>query len=83
MQISSLTPEIVEQMHLHGKIVAVWVDLTAPEELYSENEQFYQRLYDLGVDMLTTDHPERANEALQSYHHQNVNNKLNRELEIK
>ena len=40
-QIHSLTREIVEQMHESGKIVAVWIDLTAPKDLYEENEAFY------------------------------------------
>ena len=79
-QIQSLTPEIVDKMHSSGKIVAVWIDTTAPKELYEENEAFYQNLYDLGVDMLTTDHPTRANEILQRYHHECENKKLNREL---
>ena len=64
LQIQSVTPEIVQEMHKHGKIVAVWVDLTAPKDLYEENDVFYQRLYDMGIDMLTTDHPLRAQQAL-------------------
>lgn len=59
-----MTSEIVEEMHIHGKIVAVWVDTTAPKDLYEENDDFYKRLYDMGVDMLTTDHPIRAQEVL-------------------
>ena len=51
-------------MHRSGKIVVVWIDLDAPKDLYEENEAFYKNLYDLGVDMLTTDHPTKANEIL-------------------
>ena len=57
LQISSLTQEMVREMHRNGKIVAVWVDDTAPKDLYSENDEFYHKLYDLGVDMVTTDYP--------------------------
>jgi glycerophosphoryl diester phosphodiesterase len=60
MQISSLTAKIVQEMHKNGKIVAIWVDTSAPKDLYEENDVFYKRLYDMGVDMLTTDHPIRA-----------------------
>ena len=48
---------MVREMHRNGKIVAVWVDDTAPKDLYSENDEFYHKLYDLGVDMVTTDYP--------------------------
>lgn len=64
LQISSVTAEIVQEMHKNGKIVAVWVDLTTPKHLYEENDAFYKRLYDMGVDMLTTDHPVSAQQAL-------------------
>ena len=47
-------------MHSNGKVVAIWVDTTAPIDLYQENEAFYYSLYDLGVDMITTDFPEQA-----------------------
>ena len=55
-------------MHSHGKIVGVWVDTTVPPSIYEENTTFYERLYDLGVDMLTTDYPIEANKALCEYH---------------
>ena len=55
-------------MHSHGKIVGVWVDTTVPSSVYEENVSFYQKLYDLGVDMLTTDFPIEANKALTEYH---------------
>ena len=48
-------------MHDNGKIVAVWVDKVGD---YEEDEEFYQRVYDLGIDMLTTDYPERADATL-------------------
>lgn len=41
-------------MHDHKKMVAVWVDLMS-EEIYVENDDFYKQIYDLGIDMLTTD----------------------------
>jgi glycerophosphoryl diester phosphodiesterase len=48
----------VDEYHKKGMIVSIWVDTTAPKELYEENEAFYKRAYDLGVDMITTDYPE-------------------------
>ena len=47
-------------MHASGKLVAVWIDLSAPKDLYFEGVDFYRRVYDLGVDMLTTDYPKEA-----------------------
>jgi glycerophosphoryl diester phosphodiesterase len=51
-------------MHDEGKIVAVWVDRTAP---YSEDLDFYIKCLDLGVDMITTDYPDIARDTLQKY----------------
>lgn len=51
-------------MQANGKIVAIWPDGTAPIELYQEDEEYFKRAYDLGVKMITTDFPERANEVL-------------------
>ena len=42
-------------MYEHKKMVAVWVDLITPEDFYVENDDFYKQIYDLGIDMLTTD----------------------------
>jgi len=47
-------------MHDAGKIVMVWIDTTVPKDIYEENYEFYKKVCDLGVDMLTTDHPIRA-----------------------
>lgn len=47
-------------MHEAGKIVIIWIDKTVPKEIYEENDDFYRKVYDLGVDMLTTDYPLRA-----------------------
>ena len=55
---------MVQEMHEDGKIVVVWVDTTAPKELYEENDDFYRRCYDLGIDMITTDYVERAHYVL-------------------
>ena len=55
-------------MHRNNKLVAVWVDTKAKS--YQEGEEFYRQVYDLGVDMLTTDFPLVANEILQKYHNQ-------------
>jgi len=55
-------------MHKNGKIVAVWIDGLAPKELYEENKEFYQKVYDLQIDMLTTDYPLEANQILNDYH---------------
>lgn len=59
---------MVQEMHESGNIVVVWVDATAPKEIYVENDDFYRRCYDLGVDMITTDHVERAHYVLSQYH---------------
>lgn len=55
-------------MRNNGKIVATWLDKSVPSEVYAENEAFYRKMYDLGLDMLTTDHPLEAEEALWKYH---------------
>lgn len=55
-------------MHKHNKIVAVWVDLITPASIYEENTEFYQKIYDLGIDMLTTDNCDIAQDELQAYH---------------
>jgi glycerophosphoryl diester phosphodiesterase len=70
LQIHHCTPELVQLMKAAGKIVAVWVDGDAPPELYAENDEFYQRVYDLGVDMLTTDYPLYAEKVIQRHHEQ-------------
>ena len=54
-------------MHEAGKMVAIWVDASIPE-IYSENSDFYKKIYDLGVDMLTTDHCLEAHKILTAYH---------------
>lgn len=53
-------------MHKNGKIVAVWLDGNCPEEKYKEGEEFYLKLLDMGVDILTTDWPIQAREFFQS-----------------
>lgn len=68
-QINHVTHELVNKMHENGKIVAVWIDFTVG---YPEDEEFYKCVYDLNVDMLTTDHPEAANNFLQAYHEHKV-----------
>lgn len=55
-------------MHANGKIVAVWIETN--QDQYTEDEEFYKQIYDLKVDMLTTDHPLQAHKALQRYHEQ-------------
>ena len=55
-----MTPELIKEMHKNKKMVAVWVDLSTPKEFYEENDEFYEQLYDLGIDMLTTDNCLRA-----------------------
>lgn len=61
LQITHVTADLVNKMHANGKIVAVWIDLG---EDYEEDEDFYKSVYDLGIDMLTTDHPEVAHQVL-------------------
>jgi glycerophosphoryl diester phosphodiesterase len=73
IQIHEITAQLVSEMHSRGKIVAVWIDTTAPADLYEENDHFYLQLYELGVDMITTDHPLRAEEAFKKFHFQGAN----------
>ena len=73
IQILWCTPELVKQMHDAGKMVAVWVDATCEE--YEENDDFYRKIYDLGVDMFTTDHCLRAHKVFSEYHAQKVKDK--------
>lgn len=47
-------------MHSAGKVVIIWIDKSVPKDVYEENDDFYRKVYDLGVDMLTTDFPLRA-----------------------
>jgi hypothetical protein len=47
-------------MHLNNKIVGVWIDKTTPKDLYEENDLFYKRCYELGIDMITTYYPLEA-----------------------
>ena len=47
-----------------NKFVGVWVDISAPNEFNQENEAFFKRVYDLGIDMLTSDFPIKANAFL-------------------
>ena len=61
-------------MHANGKIVAVWLDNDCP---IKEDESFYQLVYDLKIDMLTTDFPEKANQALKKIHQQKKLNQTN------
>ncbi len=49
---------LVNELHENGKIVAVWIDSSV--DIYQENDDFYRKIYDLGVDMLTTDYPLKA-----------------------
>lgn len=60
-QLHVLTPEFIKKMHEAGKIVAVWHDNDAP---YKQDADYYKRLIELGIDMLTTDWPQEADEAL-------------------
>jgi len=54
-------------MHDAGKMVAVWVDASIPE-VYKEDEEFYKKIYDLGIDMFTTDHCLEAHRIITEYH---------------
>jgi len=57
MQINSATPELMTEMRNANKFVGVWVDKAAPKEFNEENEAFLAKVYDLGIDMLTSDFP--------------------------
>jgi glycerophosphoryl diester phosphodiesterase len=58
VQINWVNKMLVDELHKNDKIVAVWVDSSV--DIYQENDDFYRKIYDLGVDMLTTDYPHRA-----------------------
>lgn len=64
MQINSATEELMEEMRNANKFVGVWVDANAPKEFNQENEAFLERVYNLGIDMLTSDFPIQANNFL-------------------
>ena len=71
MQINSIDEQLVKDMHDNGKLVVVWIDTPALlDHIYEENDDFYMKCYDLGIDMITTDHVQRADQILNSYHHQ-------------
>jgi len=72
MQIHMVTKDLVGQMQENGKVISIWIDSTVPVDLYEENDEFYKRAYDLGVKMITTDFPERANEVLKKHHAQRM-----------
>ena len=59
-------------MHKHGKIVAVFID-KASEQFNTECRDFYHKVYDLGIDMVTTDYPEEADRMLSEYHQTQTN----------
>lgn len=69
MQILECTTELVKKMHDAGKMVSVWVDAGIPD-VYKEDEDFYKKVYDLGIDMLTTDHCLKAQSVISNYHKQ-------------
>jgi glycerophosphoryl diester phosphodiesterase len=52
-------------MHKKGLIVGVWLDKTSA---WNEDEHYFQTIYDLGVDMVTTDYPEIAHKQLIKIH---------------
>jgi len=54
-------------MHKHGKIVAVFIDKSS-QKFNTECRDFYEMVYDLGIDMVTTDYPEEADKMLCEYH---------------
>lgn len=57
MQIHMISDELMDKMKANGKVIAIWPDCLAPAEKYEENDKYLQRAYDLGVKMITTDHP--------------------------
>ena len=74
---NSIDEQLIKDMHDAGKLVAVWIDAPALiDNIYQEDDDFYRQCYDLGIDMITTDHAQKADQILNSYHHQ-------KKLEIK
>lgn len=55
----------MSEMRAHGKMVGVWIDTTAP---YSEDFSLYEKVYDMKIDMITTDFPLEAQRALTQIH---------------
>ena len=54
-------------MHEAGKIVAVWVETDPEYKSYDEDEDFYRKIYDLKIDMLTTNQPDIARKFFQAF----------------
>jgi TusA-related sulfurtransferase len=50
-------------MHLHGKIISVWIDC----EVTSETVETFCRVFDLGVDAYCTDYPLKVAYAWENY----------------
>jgi len=53
---TKLTPEVVQICHKHGKSVGVWVNA----EVFNEDDNYYMRVMNLGVDIICTDYPLEA-----------------------
>ena len=50
---TKLTREVVEICHLNNKLVGVWID----KDIFSENEEFYRHIINMGVDFFCSDYP--------------------------
>lgn len=68
IQLPLVSSELVSKLHASGKIVAVWVETDPEYKSYEEDEEFYRKLYDMEVDLLTTNQPSVAHRYLQAYH---------------
>jgi glycerophosphoryl diester phosphodiesterase len=60
-------------MHRHGKIVGIWIDAIAP---FEEDYAYYEKAYELKVDMVTTDFPEVAHRILMEIHKKHLMEEL-------
>ena len=55
-------------MNKSGKIVGVYIDKNAPNEINHVNETFVKKCYDSGVQLITAADPQLVEEFLQKKH---------------
>mgnify|MGYP000288609774 CR=1 FL=1 len=63
IEFQHVTRELVEQMHMHGKIISVWIDC----EVTSETAETFCRVFDLGVDAYCSDYPLKVAQVWENY----------------
>lgn len=63
VQYEHITRELVDYLHMHGKIICVWVDA----EQTIECPEVYCKIYDLGIDSYCTDFPLKVQTVWRNY----------------